>query len=170
MPAGSAASEVAQFHGADGTTVSGHGLSVDARDLLAPQNRERARLGLAPLEWNDRLAREAHAWAARLAQRQALEHSGGTQSGMGENLWMGTGGAWSREEMVDFFIRERRFFRDARFPHVSSTGNWVDVGHYTQIVWRDTREVGCAVASANRIDVLVCRYYPAGNVIGRSPY
>jgi pathogenesis-related protein 1 len=43
-------------------------------------------------------------------------------------------------------------------------------GHYTQLVWRDTKEVGCAVArSANR-EVWACDYAPPGNYIGMRPY
>jgi hypothetical protein len=40
------------------------------------------------------------------------------------------------------------------------------VGHYTQLIWPTTREVGCAVAKGQGNDVLVCRYAPAGNVLG----
>jgi hypothetical protein len=68
------------------------------------------------------------------------------------------------------FLDERRYFRPATFPHVSLTGEWADVGHYTQIVWRETKEVGCAIDSAKGQDVLVCRYFPAGNVQGQKPY
>jgi len=38
------------------------------------------------------------------------------------------------------------------------------------VVWRDTQEVGCAVATARGNDVLVCRYWPAGNVWGQKAY
>ncbi|HCS18663.1 MAG TPA: SCP-like extracellular, partial [Erythrobacter sp.] len=39
-----------------------------------------------------------------------------------------------------------------------------------QVVWRDTQEVGCAVVTARGNDVLVCRYWPAGNVWGQKAY
>ena len=48
----------------------------------------------------------------------------------------------------------------------SRTGNVSHVGHYTQIVWPTSRRVGCATASNRSKDVLVCRYLPAGNVVG----
>ncbi|RXY91726.1 CAP domain-containing protein, partial [Klebsiella pneumoniae] len=72
--------------------------------------------------------------------------------------------------MISMFLEERRYFRTAVFPDISLTGNWKDAGHYSQIVWRETREVGCAIETGNGMDVLVCRYFPAGNVIGQSPY
>jgi hypothetical protein len=81
---------------------------------------------------------------------------------------MGTRGAFSVETMVNQWASERRMFRPGIFPSVSSTGNWEQVGHYTQIVWPTTTRVGCALASTARTDYLVCRYSPAGNVNGRS--
>ena len=83
---------------------------------------------------------------------------------------MGTSGYFAPERMVGAFVNERRFYQHGKFPEVSSTGKWQDVGHYTQLVWRDTREVGCAVARGTGYDVLVCRYWPAGNWMGESPY
>jgi hypothetical protein len=38
-------------------------------------------------------------------------------------------------------------------------------GHFTQIVWRGTRVVGCGVASCSGKALWVCRYAPAGNVV-----
>lgn len=134
-------------------------------------NAERARLGLAPLVWNAGLARDADVYAKLLLQRGVLAHaSSSDRRGNGENLWMGTAGAWNSDAMVGMFLDERRYFRAAAFPDVSLTGNWTDVGHYSQIVWRDTKEVGCALDSGGGMDVLVCRYFPAGNVFGKMPF
>jgi hypothetical protein len=43
-------------------------------------------------------------------------------------------------------------------------------GHYTQMVWKDTKQVGCGVAAGSVNDYLVCRYSPTGNSIGKAPY
>lgn len=132
-------------------------------EVLAAHNGERAALRLAPLTWSDRLAADAGQWAARLARIGVLQHSSG-ESGQGENLWMGTVGAYSVREMVQMFLDERDDFVPGIFPDISRTGDWADVGHYTQIIWPDTRQVGCAIASGAQYDVMVCRYDPAGNV------
>ena len=53
------------------------------------------------------------------------------------------------------------------FPATSRTGNWIDVGHYTQMIWPTSQRIGCALASTRSTDYLVCRYSPAGNIDGR---
>lgn len=148
-----------------------HSPASEAERLLGAHNDERIRLGLPPLTWNAALARDAGGHARVLAARGRLEHAAAKERrGMGENLWIGTAGAWNAEAMVGMFLDERRHFRAAPFPDVSLTGQWKDAGHYTQIVWRDTREVGCAIDTGKGMDVLVCRYFPAGNVVGQNPY
>ncbi|MFI3217899.1 MAG: CAP domain-containing protein, partial [Methylococcales bacterium] len=48
--------------------------------------------------------------------------------------------------------------------------NWSQAGHYTQMVWRDTLQLGCAKVACNSGVVVVCNYDPAGNFIGKKPY
>ncbi len=123
------------------------------------------------LRWSPQLALEAKEWGHKLARKGRLEHADASvRSGTGENLWMGTADAWPVDTMVGMFIDEKRHYRHGRFPEISRTGQWADVAHYTQVIWRDTQEVGCAVVTDRGWDVLVCRYYPAGNVWGRMAY
>ena len=139
-----------------------------ARAMLAEHARYRRAVGVPDLAWSPELAAGAAPWARSLAARDTLQHAQGT--GVGENLWMGTAGAYAWSQMVDGWGAEGRHFRAGVFPDVSDTGSWKDVGHYTQMVWRETRAVGCALATNGRSDVLVCRYGPAGNVVGARPF
>lgn len=137
------------------------------QEWLAEHNAERKGLGLAPLRWNHALMRDASVWAENLAARRAFYHDPSLlERRQGENLWRGDRGRHAPCEMIDLFIAEKRDFRPGVFPDVSATGRWKDVGHYTQIIWPETQEVGCATAVNARHEVLVCRYWPAGNVIG----
>jgi hypothetical protein len=132
-------------------------------------NAERLRVGAPLLRWDEGLAAGAQRYANELAALGALRHSAkATRPGEGENLWMGTAGAFSPGQMVGGWASERQLFRPGIFPNVSSNGNWAAVGHYTQMIWRTTEKVGCAVGRSPRIDVLVCRYFPSGNVMGRA--
>ena len=138
------------------------------RDLLEAHNMARGEVGLVPLVWSERLANDAGEWAAHLARNNLYDHASPQQrKGQGENLWRGSRGYWDARTKIGFFIEEKRHFRPGQFPDVSRTGRWSDVAHYTQIIWPQTREVGCAVAQTARDEVLVCRYWPAGNVWGQ---
>lgn len=143
-------------------------LDLISQRLLAAQNGERERLGLAPFQWDGVLAAGAAYYGRTLASLGQLQHSPRqSRPGQGENLWMGTRGAYTPEQMVGSWLGERRWFRPGTFPNVSTTGNWFDVGHYSQIIWPTTTRVGCAITSTRQWDYLICRYAPAGNVDGR---
>jgi uncharacterized protein YkwD len=140
-----------------------------ASRLLADHNGERMRRGATPLAWSAQLAHEAQGWADRLARDDRMYHSDRqTRRGAGENLWSGTAGYYGAEEMVGGFLAERKYYKPGTFPQVSTTGKWEDVGHYTQVIWPTTQQVGCAVARNRSHDFLVCRYWPAGNVFDRA--
>lgn len=140
--------------------------------ILAAHNAVRAQFGTAPLAWDPALANGAAAYAVQLALTNTFQHSDRhARPGTGENLWMGTRGYYSYEAMVGGWASEQRDFVPGIFPAVSRSGNWENVGHYTQMVWPTTTRIGCAVASNARNDYLVCRYSPAGNIDGRPvPY
>lgn len=131
---------------------------------LNAHNRERAAFGSAPLEWDPQLAVQASAYADELARIGCLAHSPeARRPGQGENLWMGSHGAYRPQTMIASWSNEKRLFRHGVFPAISRTGNWADVSHYTQMVWPTTTRLGCGQASSPRWDVLVCRYIPSGN-------
>lgn len=135
--------------------------------LLLVHNRERRSFGAPPVAWDRDMAASAARYAHELASLGRLQHSSKAfRPGQGENLWMGTRGAYAPATMAESWVSERRHFRPGRFPGVSQTRNWIDIGHFTAMVWPTTNRIGCGLASNRRWDVLVCRYAPAGNVDG----
>jgi hypothetical protein len=138
--------------------------------LLAAHNRERSDVGVPALDWDEDLAASARNWADHLAATGAFYHAPErTIDPEGENLWAGTRGAYSIEAMVDAWAREERVFKMGRFPDNGTTGKVADVGHYTQLIWRNTGKVGCAIAAGSKEEFLVCRYSTAGNYRGDMP-
>lgn len=140
--------------------------------MLTAHNRARAEAGVPPLTWDEALVDSAHAYAEELAKSRRFEHSAQLRglNPEGKNLWTGTRGAYRYDEMIGHWVAEKAMFRRGPAPNFSSTGKGGDVAHYTQIVWRTTERVGCSMAATARDDVLVCRYSPAGNVVGRDPF
>jgi hypothetical protein len=151
--------------------MGGANLGSDFEErLLASHNLERAALGLPPLRWNDHLAIGAKEWADHLVSTQRFEHSPDVSGErVGENIWGGTRGRFSPERMIGRWIDEKRSFKRGVFPANSITGNSRDVSHYTQVIWRTTQDVGCALSRGPREDILVCRYQVPGNVYGQLP-
>lgn len=137
--------------------------------MLAGHAAARAEVGEEPLVWDDALAADAAAYAATLAATGTFRHAVQTlgPGREGENLFMGSRGAYAYREMVDLWVAEKKDFVNRPAPNFSRTGRFEDVGHYTQIVWRGTTRVGCALASNATDDYLVCRYSPPGNVVGQ---
>ncbi|WP_404367909.1 CAP domain-containing protein [Sphingomonas sp. MMS24-J45] len=145
------------------------GEGVLRQAMLKEHNAARAVVGAPPLVWSETLAADAARYAAVLAETEQFKHSTEPRGAVpeGENLFMGSRGAYRYDEMARLWVDERRYYRTGAVPDISTTGRWQDVGHYSQIIWRRSTQVGCAVASSRRDDYLVCRYTPPGNVVGR---
>jgi uncharacterized protein YkwD len=130
--------------------------------IVKAHNGVRRPLRLKDLSWSGKLAKQAQKWADHLIAKNKFEHP--HKVPYGQNLYEITGGRAAPEQVVNAWASESRDY-DLRTNHCSS-----DCGHYTQIVWRDTREVGCAVARDARREVWVCDYSPPGNWVGKRPY
>ena len=141
--------------------------------FLGSHNIERAATGIGAMHWSPKLAADAQQWADELAAAGAFEHFEeftDDPDAQGENLWMGTRDAFAPEEMVGEWIGEKKDFVPGVFPDNSRTGDLADVGHYTQVVWRDSGSMGCAIAKDAEFDYLVCRYARTGNIEGERPF
>jgi uncharacterized protein YkwD len=146
-----------------------------ANMVLAVHNRERAAVGVPPLVWSDKLAADAKPYAEHLLTTAELEHPSqewvdahpnSVPGYEGENLaWRGNTTTVPIAQMQQGWISEKNNYH-------GEPGDFNGVGHYTQMVWRDTKEVGCAAASGgpHGRDVLDCRYSPVGNILGQKPY
>lgn len=149
------------------SAVESDASSLAAR-ILAVHNRERAAVGSPPLAWDPALASAAASYGPALAALGRLAHSPReSRPGQRENLAMGSVGHYGIEDLVGFWVEEKAHFLPGTFPNVSRTGEWKDVAHYTQMIWRSTTNVGCAIYLSAGRNYLICRYTPPGNADGR---
>ncbi|RDB29251.1 Protein PRY1 [Hypsizygus marmoreus] len=140
---------------------SGSTISSDIEAYLSSHNSVRANHGAAPLTWSDDLAAKAQQWANGCV----FEHSGGSLGSFGENLAAGTSSVFNIQAAVKSWTDEVKDYNAAN-PNPS---------HFTQVVWKATTQVGCAIqscdgifdASFGKAKYFVCEYSPAGNIIGR---
>ncbi|XP_077298261.1 venom allergen 5-like [Arctopsyche grandis] len=129
-------------------------------------------INMTYLEWDSELAQGAQAWANKkiFAHNSSKKHSKFT---VGENLYMSftsnhsdTQPYW--ENAVNSWFNE---YKDYKYrPLVSDP----KTGHYTQVIWADTKYVGCGMSTYMSQGMLsklyVCNYGPAGNFINQYPY
>ena len=57
-----------------------------------------------------------------------------------------------------------------KFSKFSPNSKHYKAGHYTQMVWKNTRQFGMGVSKINNKVYVVARYFPAGNWIGKHIY
>ncbi|KAG8367694.1 hypothetical protein BUALT_Bualt16G0099700 [Buddleja alternifolia] len=137
----------------------------EMQQFLSTQNKARAALRLAPLVWDTKLARYAQ-WYANLRRGDcALEHSNGPY---GENIFWGSGDGWTPAQAAAAWVAERRVYNYWSNSCVYGQA----CGHYTQIVWKETRRIGCArvVCDYDGGVFMTCNYDPPGNYYGEKPY
>ena len=70
--------------------------------------------------------------------------------------------------------RSPAYVADAWYGEVSAydysrPGFAMNTGHFTQVVWAGSTELGCGVAVCNGGETWVCNYSPAGNMQGDFP-
>ena len=126
------------------------GTCKDAQATLDAHNAVRARRGAAPLLWSKTLADSAQ----KVADTCVFQHSN-TQ--YGENLAIGT--VMTCNRAATLWINEES-------QYSPGTGFSSATGHFTQVVWKATLQVGCGIKSCSNGNMVVCQYYPAGNYIG----
>ncbi|KAL7586810.1 pathogenesis-related protein PR-1 [Lactuca sativa] len=144
------------------------GCTWESLQFLFTQNLVRAAKWEIPLAWDFQLQRYAQWWAGQRKGDCELMHSFPEDDfKLGENIFWGSGSSWSPVDAVNTWAGEEKYYRYG--SNTCASGQ--QCGHYTQIVWKTTRRVGCARVVCDSGDVfMTCNYDPVGNVIGERPY
>jgi uncharacterized protein YkwD len=133
-------------------------------ECLQAHNEKRKLHRVSDLKRNSALDEIAQNYAEKLAQANSLNHSSNSFDGkrLGENLYMQGGRAMSGFLPVDSWYGEAYNYKYDNPRNSSGV-----VGHFTQLVWKGSNElgVGCAKARDGSFYV-VCNYSPAGNWVG----
>jgi len=127
--------------------------------VLSVHNNLRARHQASPLSWSSSLAAGAQSWASGCE----WGHAGVEE---GENLAIGYPSV--EAAMQVWADEEKRYQYGEVTPNMA---HFEEIGHFTQMVWKSTTDIGCATAQCTwkgrDATYLVCRYSPAGNVLGQ---
>jgi pathogenesis-related protein 1 len=151
--------------------------TAQQNEMVAAHNKVRRAVGVPDVKWSDSVAATAQGWADTLKSKGCkMEHSK-DRKGLGENIYWASSLKWSSgktevqtvtpSEVVQSWASESANYDYSK----NSCAAGKVCGHYTQLVWKSTTEIGCGKAiCTDKSQVWVCNYQPAGNIIGRKPY
>jgi len=137
-------------------------------DAEAAHNRYRADHGAQPITHNKDMSKMAQKWADHIAKKGSLSHSSHSDrkhSGQhcGENCAMSftsSGADFTGDQVVEQWYSEI-----VRYDFNKHGGP--STGHFTQVVWNDSKEFGIGKAKAkDGAWYVVANYCPAGNMMG----
>ncbi|RUS71314.1 hypothetical protein EGW08_020922 [Elysia chlorotica] len=134
---------------------------------LKAHNDRRKKHGVPPMKLNNDLNKYAQEWADHLVKTSTFQHSNCTLSNgerVGENIaqkWSSAGADFTGEEATEMWYSEIS-------KHDYKSEQSMGTGHFTQVVWKDSVELGLGKAkSSDGKCFVVGSYRPAGNFIGQ---
>jgi pathogenesis-related protein 1 len=161
--------------GATADVPGGVGEPPELVGITLAHNQVRATVGVPALTWDPALAKIATDWVVQCMDTDGnglVDHNAGRSATyptyVGENIYASSGTATGQAAVTAWASES------VDYTHATNTCATGKVcGHYTQLVWRDTMKVGCALHSCPGLaypSTVVCDYGPGGNVNGQSPY
>jgi len=143
--------------------------SEEIASVVKKHNDIRAELfSGATMSWSEEIAKTSQAYADILGAKGVMEHDA-TNNKYGENLAISSA-SLSYTQSTDMWYEEK-----ADYSYDNGCADGKICGHYTQIIWKNSTELGCASAKmqTGRFEggtIVVCRYNPAGNYTNQKPY
>ncbi len=131
-------------------------------ELLAAHNKVRSARGLPALTWSTEMESLAQDWANQMTRTGKFDHRPNNR--YGENLFWGRGRDYSGTDAIESWASE-----ESGYNYANNSCKGV-CGHYTQLVWKNTTQVGCAAGKVRDEIYWVCNYNPPGNYVGQKPY
>ncbi|KAF9929935.1 hypothetical protein FBU30_001094 [Linnemannia zychae] len=121
----------------------------EIQNILDHHNYYRSLHGAPPLSWNWDAANFGENWL----QKCNFQHSHGR---FGENLAAG---------YSDFPAAIKAWYDEVSQYDFNNPGFSSRTGHFTQVVWKGTRSVGCAKRACPSWTIYICDYDPPGNIV-----
>ncbi len=156
--------------------------------VLESHNTVRAKFKQVPLTWSNSLAGYAQKWVDHLANTRncAMVHRPNYKHEYESDRFLQVNGEnlfWASPEVFEDGTKLLQHFTPKEVVKAwAIEENYYDYqsnscqpgeqcGHFTQMVWHESRQVGCAKAICpDKSQIWACNYYPRGNYIGELPY
>jgi uncharacterized protein YkwD len=120
----------------------------------------------------------AQSWAEHIAATEVFEHSSSSQrNGAGENIYASYTTATSIDPDTLANDAVESWYEEVKKYNYASPGFASNTGHFTQVVWKGSTQLGCGAAQGTatiegtkyNAFYVVCQYDPAGNMSGDFP-
>jgi len=132
------------------------------RVSLKEHNRLRKLHGAPLLTLNKQMCEYATEWAEYLANSNKFQHR--SENKYGENIYT----CWSsRPEKLNARAPIQSWYDEIKKHTFNTEPRSTGTGHFTQVVWKASRELGIGVATKDGRTVVVANYYPPGNFVGK---
>eukprot|EP00092_Neocalanus_flemingeri_P011792 GFUD01012715.1.p1 GENE.GFUD01012715.1~~GFUD01012715.1.p1 ORF type:complete len:422 (+),score=81.87 GFUD01012715.1:188-1453(+) len=133
------------------------------------------------ISWNEELAEIAQRWVDQCIFGHDEIHNLCDGTSVGQNAFL----AFDRSEETQDEVMAKvdkpvtAWYAEVEIPFDSSLINpfkWTggDTGHYTQVVWADSHQVGCGMVNYKDGDwyktIITCNYAVGGNMVGSTMY
>lgn len=141
-----------------------------AREFLEAHNQARASVGVGPLKWSETLANATGRVVRYQRDKMGCRFAELNDIKFGANQFFGGGSSsgWTPRMAVDKWVGEKKYYN---YTSNTCAAN-EKCGTYTQVVWRNSTELGCSQANCVKemASLIVCFYNPPGNYVGERPY
>lgn len=141
-----------------------------ASEFLNAHNQARATVRVGPLKWSELLAKAASQLVRYQRDKAVCRTANLDGIEFGGNQFWGGGmvGRWTPRMAVDSWVDNKKYYNYAKNSCMPNQ----KCGTYTQVVWRNSTELGCSQAWCikEKSILIICFYNPPGNYIGERPY
>jgi len=136
------------------------------RECMNQHNLKRPLHSAGPLTWSEECAEHARKWVQHLVEIDTLAHD--NESGMGENCGYFQSSNVSSKSDSEWAINvSNMWYGEIEKYDFDKSGYQSQTGHFTQMIWKSTTKMGCAIAKKGTKVYIVANYYPPGNFMSR---
>ena len=135
------------------------------KTILTHHNNYRKKHQVGNLVRNSEIEKIAQAYSEKLSAVCGRGHSGNKYKNepLGENLYY----VWGTYQMeVNGKDATVSWYNEVSQYDFNNPGYKSGVGHFTQLVWKGSKQIGCGASCENNYCAVTCNYYPAGNYLG----
>lgn len=133
-----------------------------ARDCIKAHNSVRRKHHVPPLSLHDEALEEATNWVQRLAGHKDKDAEHDLSGVYGQNIYFCKGFEINMTcaDVVDRWYKEGANYAKKQ-PNLET--EYDKYGHFSQVIWKSTKGLGCAKTQLVDEMFVVCSYFPAGN-------